>query len=262
MFFTRFMLIAASLMGFASCQNETPKAPVAALLVKEEAEELKQCVRDSICVEVKAVLPQLEGGSNPAAIKAINDSLKASIVGSNHLQFPLRQALDSTMAQLFGDLKQQVADAGDLGFTMGYSDEASGKIIYTAPKVVTAEFTYSSFTGGAHGMYGTTLATYDLSTGKEFKLTDLVNDTTALRPLLEKKILTQQHVVENGITALKDMLFEPEKPLALPMNACVVKEGLRFVYNPYEIMAYAFGQSDLLLTWDELGKLADRTKWQ
>jgi hypothetical protein len=49
--------------------------------------------------------------------------------------------------------------------------------------------------------------------------------------------------------------------LALPSNVCIIKEGVRFVYNPYEIMAYAYGMSDVVITWEELGKLADRAKW-
>jgi len=43
---------------------------------------------------------------------------------------------------------------------------------------------------------------------------------------------------------------------------CVLPEGVRFIYNPYEVAAYAFGQTDILLTWAQLGTLADKSKWQ
>jgi Deacetylase PdaC/Protein of unknown function (DUF3298) len=261
MFILRSMLVLTSLCLLLACNNETPKAPAAELRVTEQAVKLNKCVRDSNCVEVNFELPQLEGGANAAAIKAINDSLKASVVSSNYLQYTLQQAADSTVAQLFTDLKMQLGDMNDPTSTMGFSEDAKGKIVHTTPKVVTAEFTYSSYTGGAHGMYGTTVTTYDLNTGKAYRLTDLVSDTTALRPLLEAKILAQKRSEDPSITALKDIVFEPEQPLALPVNFAVVKEGLRFIYNPYEIMAYAFGMSDVTLTWDELGKIADRTKW-
>jgi hypothetical protein len=261
-FMMRFLIIFLTLFFFAACKNETPKAPAADLRISEQAEELKKCVRDSNCVEVSFTLPQLEGGPNATATKIINDSLKAAILGSNRASYTLRQAIDSTMQQMLADLKQQLTDMDDPQSTMGYYEQAEGKIIWSSPKVVSAAFSYSYYTGGAHGMYGTDLVTYDLHSGKEYKITDLIKDTTALRPLLEAKILTQKRSEDNTIATLKDMLFEPDSPLQLPVNVCVVKEGLRFVYNPYEIMAYAYGQSDVTLTWEELGKIADRNTTQ
>jgi hypothetical protein len=47
----------------------------------------------------------------------------------------------------------------------------------------------------------------------------------------------------------------------MPMQWCVVPEGVRFIYNPYEIAAYALGQTDITLTWAQLGSLADQKKW-
>jgi hypothetical protein len=48
----------------------------------------------------------------------------------------------------------------------------------------------------------------------------------------------------------------------MPMMYCLVSEGVRFIYNPYEVAPYAVGQTDILLTWEQLGKLADKSKWQ
>jgi hypothetical protein len=60
---------------------------------------------------------------------------------------------------------------------------------------------------------------------------------------------------------LADLVFPEFKQLPMPMQWCVVPEGVRFIYNPYEIAAYALGQTDITLTWAQLGSLADQKKW-
>ena len=47
----------------------------------------------------------------------------------------------------------------------------------------------------------------------------------------------------------------------MPANVGVVAEGIRFFYNAYEVAPYAVGAGDVLLTWDQLGALADKGKW-
>ena len=57
-----------------------------------------------------------------------------------------------------------------------------------------------------------------------------------------------------------DLLF-PDLKFDLPQNIAVVKEGIRFLYNPYEMTAYALGEFDLLLTWEQLGGLIKKENW-
>ena len=60
----------------------------------------------------------------------------------------------------------------------------------------------------------------------------------------------------------KDNDFEYNKadyfwgnPFYLPANIAVTKNGLLFLYNPYEAAAYALGTISFELTWQELGTL-------
>jgi hypothetical protein len=245
----------------AACKNETPKAPVSQdLRVTIQRDSLRKCVRDTSCVEVIAEFPQLEGGTNAQALSAINDSLKKAALG-DYYKLPLRQAIDSTIARLSLDLEEQLKFAEDPAYSMSYYDSSTGQIVWQSPKYVTSSYSYATFSGGAHGMYAVVLATYDLQTGRAQHLTDIISDTTALRPLLEKYIVKTKQAEDSTLNNLKEMLFEPELPVALPANFAVVKEGVSFVYNPYEIMAYAYGITEFTITWEELGKLADRNKW-
>lgn len=48
----------------------------------------------------------------------------------------------------------------------------------------------------------------------------------------------------------------------MPLNFAVTTEGVEFYYNPYEVAAYVFGPTDILFTWEQLGRLADKARWQ
>jgi hypothetical protein len=45
------------------------------------------------------------------------------------------------------------------------------------------------------------------------------------------------------------------------VHAGIVREGIRFLYNPYDVASWAVGRTDVLLTWEQLGALAERTRW-
>jgi hypothetical protein len=118
-----------------------------------------------------------------------------------------------------------------------------------------------SFTGGAHGNYGSALNSFLLDSGKSVWLTDIVSDTAALRPMLEAGFVAAKNAEGGEPSTLEDLLFPESMPLPLPVQWCVVKEGLRVTYNPYEVAPYAVGQTDIVLSWEQLGKLADKSKW-
>jgi hypothetical protein len=261
MYFQRIITALAMLSLLAACKNEPKPTPVAELREIRTEESLIKCVRDSSCAEVNLSLLQLEGGPNAQATAAINDSIKAFALGQFN-KLPAKQALDSVMQQLFNDLTEQIKGADDPTFHMSYMLHNECTTVWKSPKFVSIALNYNSFTGGAHGMYATGLTTFDLQTGKALTLSDIIKDTTALRPLLERKIVETKKAEDSTLTSLKDMLFDPEAPVALPVSFCVVKEGVNVIYNPYEIMAYAFGITDFTLTWAELGQLADPKKWE
>ena len=41
-------------------------------------------------------------------------------------------------------------------------------------------------------------------------------------------------------------------------NFCVVKDGLKFVYNAYEVACYAAGAVEVPVKWDEVRMIANR----
>ncbi len=244
---------------YYSCKNETKStAPVVATMTEAAS---KKCVHDTICAEIKLAYPVLSGGSNPVAIKAINDSLLSfvyMVIGGDPA-VPLPLAFDSAAMNLYAMLAEQVEMSPD--YPMGFTNELTSKVLYQNAKLISFEMSNTSFTGGAHGNYGTALNTFLLANGKSIWLTDVVQDTAALRPLLENGFVATINKESEQQYKLEELVFPESLPLPLPMQWSIVKEGLRLIYNPYEVAPYAVGQIDILLTWDQLGALADKSKW-
>ena len=256
---TIFAALALTAAAFFACKQDKPAAATP-VTITEAKLKAKDCLRDSACAELNLVLPQLSGGANPVAIAAINDSLRAQASAALEVnpKLSLEQAFDSSMLDLFNGLKEQLKMAPD--WPGSYSREVAGKTLWQSPRYASFQVEMSAFTGGAHGNYAAVLSTYDLTTGKSVPLTEVVRDTAALVPMLEKGFVEAKKEAATDTLKLSDLLFEEFKHLPVSTNFCVVKEGVRFFYNPYEVAPWAVGSTEITLTWEQLGALADSKK--
>lgn len=244
-----------------ACKDSTPKMPpVAPVTVKMEHLGYKKCIKDSLCAEVTVDYPVLSGG-NPEAIKIINDSLSAyaNYCIFNNPKLSLATAVDSSGINMYAGMVEQ--SQPDMEYAMSYSNELKCVNLLQNNRYYSVAFSYYSFMGGAHGNYGNGLNTFDLNTGREIQLTEIVADTNALRPLLEKAFVESKKEEGQPTPLLSDLVFPEFVKLPMPVDFAVTPEGLRFVYNTYEVSAYAYGMTDEVLTWAQLGTLADRSKW-
>lgn len=243
------------------CGQNTPGNSSSPLTVKMEHFEFKKCLKDSLCASMNFTFPVLEGGPNPVATKTINDSIASfvAMLAYDGRKLPVKTALDSASILLYDMMAMQYKELPD--YTIGYTAELKSTVLLKNAKYFSISLDNYSFAGGAHGNYGTALNTFDLNTGKYIELTEIIADTSAIRPMLEKAFVAQKKQDSGEDLKLEDLLFPDFKQLPMPLQWCVVQDGVRFIYNPYEVAAYAIGQTDILLRWEELGNLADRKKW-
>jgi hypothetical protein len=113
--------------------------------------------------------------------------------------------------------------------------------------VVLENFFYS-FTGGAHGMHGSTFYCYDVANKKQLQLSDITTaDSATLQPLVEKYFRKQYRIKE---PSLKGVLFD--RHISANNNFYFNRNGIGFVYNPYEVASYAQGQVNVFVPFSEL----------
>lgn len=97
----------------------------------------------------------------------------------------------------------------------------------------------SNYTGGAHGNYFSTMHNLDVKNQQVLKLSDIIHtDSVTLQKLVEKYFRQQYNVKPKE--KLTKVLFD--KFLKPSANFFFNKNGLSFIYNPYEIASYAQGQ--------------------
>ncbi len=256
------VLTAFCVLVFLSCKPQTP-APEKPVPLKAENRQVSQkhCIGNDSeqCATFTISYPVFSGGDSTVA-KALNKSVEGyllSVLGGNG-DVPFTQALDSAGIVFIQSYKSDQAE--NPGRPGGYTTEITNKIPLLNPKVVTIEMDGYSFMGGAHPNPFALLVSYELAKGaKPLAVTDLVSDTNAVRPILEKAYKLTKGLKETD--PLNDVVYSETKQLPMPANVGVTAEGIRFYYNAYEVAPYAVGVGDVLLTWEQLGTLADKAKW-
>ncbi|WP_316802872.1 DUF3298 and DUF4163 domain-containing protein [Pedobacter nototheniae] len=147
------------------------------------------------------------------------------------------------------DVKELIDGAGGLTATLDYSSDDDLNILYNDKNYTIIEHLNSSYSGGAHGNYGSTMYCLDTKNLKRLKLDDVIKiDSNALQVLLEQN-LKKQYNVKNGdklSTVLFDDYLKPGKNFYFNDN------GLAFLYNPYEVASYAQGQIIVFIPFKQL----------
>ncbi len=115
------------------------------------------------------------------------------------------------------------------------------------------------YEGGAHGMGNTQFITYNTVENKVLGFSDF------FKPQSEEEI---KHLLNQHIK--KELGMEEEENLQslnVQNNGFLVDElpytpnfypsdkGITFLYNPYEVKAYAYGSYEITLSWEELGSV-------
>ncbi len=157
--------------------------------------------------------------------------------------------------QFFKDYRADAADlrptpgdtAGIGGYSgpLSYEDQTATYVLCQLDNLVSLGFFHYSYSGGAHGSYGTTAASYDLRTGRRLRYDDIFLPTAQaqLPKLLEQAV--------RPLVGLK-----PDEPLdqqllvnKIPVthNVLLTPGGVEFIYQPYEIASYAQGEVRVFL---------------
>ncbi|RZK81230.1 MAG: DUF3298/DUF4163 domain-containing protein [Pedobacter sp.] len=116
--------------------------------------------------------------------------------------------------------------------------------------------TYVNFSGGAHPNSAFTYANYDFANHKEIQLDSLIKPgSLEILNSIGEKIFRKNEKI-GAAESLKDKYFFENDRFQLNRNFTVTDKGLLFLYNPYEIKAYAFGTTELLIPFSDLREIA------
>ncbi|MBD2770535.1 DUF3298 domain-containing protein [Hymenobacter sp. BT664] len=149
------------------------------------------------------------------------------------------------------DLREESPET-PFGYGLNYEQHQATYVFWNqAPLLSLAFYTYS-YSGGAHGGYGTQVVTYDTRTGQHLRFADIFRPGTEaqLSQLLEQAVRRTLHITGQS---LEERLNVGTMPVT--RNVCLTGGGAVFVYAPYEIASYADGEISLFISQANLQPL-------
>lgn len=225
-------------------QNNIPKIDTISYELKSISKEFGDCEGETNgCIT--AVVEYLNLTNNqPVAFQKINTQLEAVIKENAPT---VEASLDSFLAEA----KAFFAEYPDV--PTGYGMELKQSVLLNSPTLLTIEEFSYAYTGGAHGNYGTSYYNFDATTGQMLTLKDiLIADYQAsLKDKVEA--IFKKIYLEEGMTKYSEAGFYFENDIfTMTDNFAITKEGVKFLYNPYEIAPYAMGQQEIVIPYKDL----------
>lgn len=177
---------------------------------------------------------------------AINDDrpLKAAIA-----------ALSDSLIQAAAADKVDSEDGDYYNPPYGYDSKIS--VAYQSDKLITMEIVRLDFTGGAHGMASDVFETFSVPDGISlgWNMFDM-SKSAELKKLVINAIKQQYFNLTDG----EENMFFDETSFPLPATApFVLKDGVNFIYQPYEIAPYAAGMPQCSFSYNQIASFLSTT---
>ncbi len=126
----------------------------------------------------------------------------------------------------------------------------SGEVVYNSENVITIAIDSYTFTGGAHGNSVITLLNFNPKTGALYSFDDIFNNPTKVAELAETYLEKELNISKNQNT--DDYFFD--EFFKMPENIGFSDEGIIFLYNTYEIAAYAQGVTEFTIPYSDISE--------
>jgi hypothetical protein len=214
-------------------------------------------------ISLQALLPT---GANATLRQTLTDNTLMDLRGDTLDGLPpvaLSALYKEQRRQFFKGYREDAADSrltpadtagiGPYAAGLNYEDQTATYVLYRQTNLLSLEFFRYDFSGGAHGNYGSTVVSYDLRTGRRLRYADIFEPAAAqqLPALLAQAVRPLVGLAADD--PLDKQLFVKQMPVT--HNVYLTTGGAVFVYQPYEIAAYAQGQVRVFLPLSELRPL-------
>jgi hypothetical protein len=145
------------------------------------------------------------------------------------------------------------SSAPSYDYMLRFEDQVVTHVLWNQDNLLSLGFFTYSYSGGAHGNYGTRGATFDARTGQALRFQDIFRaDAQAqLSVLLEQA--ARRTLRQPATIPLDRFLFVNKMPVT--HNVYLTSGGAVFIYTPYEIASYAQGEIRLFVPREQLRPL-------
>jgi hypothetical protein len=142
-------------------------------------------------------------------------------------------------------------EASEMGLSVSEDEETFVRIMYENEYYITLSAFNYSFTGGAHGNYGSKLFTINKRNSRVMQLADVLNRTGISRlSMFLDKAARLQFDVKNNKPLDQNNFFV--KKIIPSKNLYITGTGIGFLYGPYELRSFADGEVNLFVPFTAL----------
>lgn len=198
--------------------------------------------------------------NNQQVEKSIQDSIYKFILGNqfeNHDTNSHKKIMEQFVNE-YKDFKKEFPD-----YQIGWYLEKNVTPLFYNDRFISLEMSVSSFTGGAHPNSAIYFSNYDLISGKVIALTDIVNVSNIedLIKIAEKKFRLQKGIKHDEPSLSKAGYWFKDDKFQLNNNFALNDKGITFYFNSYEIAPYAMGATELFLSFNDIGEVINKSKY-
>jgi len=202
---------------------------------------------DNSCLKINLSYPVAMNGKEGVSFK-INEHIQDYLIATLELEEPEDELISLEQAaqrfiKVYQEEKESLGDSG-----RNWVVEVDGQQAIQKNILVIRLVAYTN-TGGAHPNVYQSFTNFDLNTGEEFYYEDFVIDSLALQKIVEKRFYQTRKEMDGSFD--KDDAFWG-KPFYLPENFAITSKGVKFFYNHYEALAYAFGPTEFTINYKNL----------
>jgi len=118
------------------------------------------------------------------------------------------------------------------------------------------KYIHSDYAGGAHGNTTISFLNYNPKTNQEITLDSLIQTGKMATLTNIAEVIFRKNEKLNATESLEEKYFFDKGKFSLAQNFYVSNKGLVFLYNPYEIKAYAEGYTELIIPFEAIKNIA------
>jgi len=233
---------------FYQCNPPAEKQEKAQLLVEVDTlYRQKGNCESTDCIDAHIIFPHFSG---TVAADQINQQVKELIyydllIDSAKVDQLNMQELADELIRDYENAKEEFKEA-----TLNFEYNITSEVTYRHPRIWSINFNIYTYTGGAHPMTYQKYLNVDPDTGEKIDLGKFFTNQDELKRLVEREI-RETHDIETE--QLWSDVFFTER-FQWPENMGLTNDGLVLVYNPYEILPYAAGFTEVIIPLVEAGQ--------
>ncbi len=218
------------------------------------------CSNDSdLCAKLTINLQTISNSKNEGLQIFINSRIKNAVFSrvKDYNPNTVQESIEDTVAaNFFGEYKSFLKDFPD--YQIGWEISVYDSIIFLNKSFVTVKVSGLFFTGGAHPNSFTNFKTYNFTTVSQPTLKNL------FKPGFEKKLLKiaeaefrkqKRLTISAGLN--KSGYWFKDNKFTLNDNWGIVKTGILFFYDDYEIAPHSMGTTQLLIPFSKIKDLIE-----